>query len=413
MKSIRKRLGLTTCALLSNSAHSLEAVDNAWQIDSSLLHYTETDRVDVTKAIATVKGIISDTDSVTLKAVYDTMSGATPSGTVESKNGTINFTGASGGGVSASGEAAALAEFDDTRIALNLDWDHEANRTFNYNYSAALSVENDYRSFSLGSTLKRHFNNKTTTITAGIAGTYDQVFRVGGNDTPEQLSRVADGNFLEEGEKTTVDGIVGLTFVVNRRTVAQFNLGASLSQGYLTDPYKIVSIVDANGIEYDQYYEKRPDDRLRYTFNTNVNHQLFPSDDVLRGSYRLYVDDWGVVSHTLSASLMQRLSDTTYVEPVARIYRQSAADFYQNSFFKDPDPAVDPRTVAAALPEFLSADYRLDGMYSLTLGATYGKRFKGNTHLRLRASFVHQRYDESEFSRLNSYVLQASYAKNF
>lgn len=408
MKFIRKRLGLTTCALLSNSAHSLEAVDNAWQIDSSLLYYSEVDRVNVTKAIANVKGIISDKDSVTLKAVFDTMSGATPSGAVQQT--AITFTGVSGGGVDASGKASSLAQFDDTRTAFNLDWNHQANRELSYVYNGAVSVENDYRSFSVGTTLNKEFNNKTFKITAGIAGTYDQVFRVGGNDTPEQLSRVEDGNFLEEGEKTTVDGILGLTYIVNKRTVAQLNIGASLSQGYLTDPYKLISIVDANHIEYDQYYEKRPGSRKRYTMSSNINHQLYPSNDILHASYRLYTDDWGITSHTVSASLKKTLGNSDYFEPVVRIYRQSAADFYANAFTHDP-ASITP--ITSVLPDLLSADYRLDGMYSLTLGVTYGMRLNGNNHLRLRASLVHQSYDDSEFESLNSYVLQASYGKKF
>ena len=410
MKSIRQQLGLTTCALLSQSANALEAVDNAWEIDSTILHYSEVDRISVTKAVATVKGVISDEDSVTLKTVYDTMSGATPSGTVINKTGNISFTGASGGGVATNGKVDSLATFDDTRIALSLDWNHQASRELGYQFNGALSVENDYRSFSVGATLNREFNHKTMTLTAGLAGTYDQVFRVGNNDTPGQLTLVTDAISLEAGEKTTVDGMVGLTYVVNRRTVSQFNLGLSLSQGYLTDPYKLVSIVDANNIEYEQYTEKRPGSRLRYTFSAHVNHQEYPSDKIYHGSYRFYADDWGIRSHTLKGSINMALDSNSYIEPNLRLYHQSAADFYRNSFVFDPP---NPVLVQSVLPDYLSADYRLDRSNAITLGATYGVRGARNTHLRLRLQLVHWAYDKSEYNTMNVFVLQASYGKKF
>ncbi len=410
MKSIRQQLGLTTCALLSQSASALEAVDNAWEIDSTVLHYNENGRISVTKAVATVKGVISDNDSVTLKTVYDTMSGATPSGTVINKAGNISFTGASGGGVATSGKVDSLAKFDDTRIGLSLDWDHQASRLLSYLFNGAVSVENDYRSFSLGTTLRREFNHKTLTLTAGLAGTYDQIFRVGSGDTPGQLTRVTDAVSLGEGEKTTVDGMVGLTYVINRRTVSQFNLGVSLSQGYLTDPYKLVSIVDADNIEYDQYTEKRPGSRLRYTLSAHINHQEFPSNRIYHGSYRFYTDDWGITSHTLKGSVNIALDSETYVEPNVRLYHQSAADFYRNSFELDPP---NPVLVPTLLPEYLSADYRLDASNAITVGATYGVRSAANTHLRLRLQLIHWAYAHSEYDTLNVYVLQASYGKKF
>lgn len=410
MKSIKQQLGMTTCALLSQSASALEAVDNAWEVDSTILHYSEVDRIKVTKAVATVKGVITDYDSVTLKTVYDTMSGATPSGTVINKTGNISFTGASGGGVATSGKVDSLAQFDDTRIGLSLDWDHMASRELGYTFNGALSVENDYRSFSIGTTLRREFNHKTMTFTAGLAGTYDQIFRVGSGDTPGQLTRVTDAIFFDEGEKTTVDGMIGLTWVINRRTVSQFNLGASLSQGYLTDPYKLISIVDANNIEYDQYTEKRPGSRLRYTFSAHINHQEYPSNRIYHGSYRLYTDDWGITSHTFKGSVNIALSNNSYIEPNVRLYLQSEADFYQNSFELDPP---NPVLVPSALPEYLSADYRLDGSKSITLGTTWGHRGAGNTHLRLRLQLIHWAYDNSEYSNMNVFVLQASYGKKF
>ena len=80
MKSIRERLTLAACAALG-SVPQVHAIDNAWDIDSSYLYYSESDnRVKVNKAILQIKGDLTDDDSASSTWVLDTMSGATPSG---------------------------------------------------------------------------------------------------------------------------------------------------------------------------------------------------------------------------------------------------------------------------------------------------------------------------------------------
>ena len=80
------------------------------------------------------------------------------------------------------------------------------------------------------------------------------------------MSRVADGRFLGKGNRFTTDFIAGVTRTINRRTVAQLNFAFGLASGYMTDPYKVFSVVDApNGVEWDQYFEGRPDSRNRWS----------------------------------------------------------------------------------------------------------------------------------------------------
>ncbi len=126
MKNIRNKLSLATCGLLSQHVASAAEIDNAWVVDSSAAYYSEDARVTVKKYIEDIKGIISDTDAANIKAVLDTMSGPTPSGAVKKSN--LTYTGASGGSVSSGATTPSLAEFDDTRAALSVSWDHEFNR---------------------------------------------------------------------------------------------------------------------------------------------------------------------------------------------------------------------------------------------------------------------------------------------
>ena len=247
MKSIKNKLTLATCSLLTQQSGDALAIENAWEVDSSLLYYSEADdRVDVTKFVAGVGGDVTDRDRVSILMVLDTMSGSTPSGAVKTSGGSNTTTGASGGGGTGVSDpnAQALVKFNDTRLGNSLTWTHQHDNNWTVNYNGAVSIENDYRSFSAAITVDKETANKDYRFTVGLAGTYDEIFRVGAGSTPVPLTQIADNEFAGEGEKNTTDLILGLTHVINRRTVGQVNLSYSLSQGYLTDPYKVFSVVD-------------------------------------------------------------------------------------------------------------------------------------------------------------------------
>ena len=408
MKKIRNKLSLATCSLLSQNAMSASEIDNAWKTDSSFLYYSEEERVSVRKIIGSVEGNLSETDAVSIRAVLDTMSGPTPTGAVIKS--TPSFSGASGGGISAGSSSAALAHFDDTRAGLSVDWTHSYSRLMNVKYNGAVSIENDYRSFSAGATLDRETEDRAYKFTAGVAFTLDQVFRVGENATPAPLSLVEDGIFFGEGEKDSVDAILGVTHVINRRTIGQLNLTYGVTNGYLTDPYKVFSVVGDTGVEANQYFEARPGDRKRIILAANLNHQLFPSDNVINLSYRYYTDDWDVDSHTLSLAFNHEFKDKQFIEPELRLYTQTRAYFYHNEIVNDPTNGIPD---ASILPEYVSADYRLDDMTDVTLGFTYGFSTSTNGKLRARLAYLHQSFDHSEFDTNKAIIAQVSYSKKF
>ena len=214
MKSIKNKLTLATCSLLSQQSGNALAIENAWEVDSSLLYYSEADdRVDVTKFVAGVGGDVTDRDRVSILMVLDTMSGSTPSGAVKTSGGSNTTTGASGGGGTGVSDpnAQALVKFDDTRLGNSLTWTHAHDNNWTVNYNGAVSIENDYRSFSAAITVDKETANKDYRFTVGLAGTYDEIFRVGAGSTPVPLTQIADNEFAGEGEKNTTDLILGLT----------------------------------------------------------------------------------------------------------------------------------------------------------------------------------------------------------
>ncbi len=416
MKSIKNKLTVATCTLLSQQSGNALAIENAWEIDTSALYYSEADdRVNVVKFVAAVGGDVSDRDRVNIQMVLDTMSGSTPSGAVKSSGGGDTVSGASGGGGTGVSDpnASALAHFDDTRLGNSLTWTHTHDNNWSIDYNAAVSIENDYRSFSGAVTVNKETAKKDYLFALGLAATNDEIFRVGAGDTPVPLSQIADNEVAGVGERDTIDIIAGVTHVINRRTVGQINLAYGISNGYHTDPYKVFSVVDRESnivIDDSSYYESRPGDRKRASITFKLNHQTFPGNNIIHGSYRFYTDDWGVDSNTFDFNYRFNLANTNYIEPRIRLYQQSKADFYQNQFYVDDAGASDP---SVNFPEFISADYRLDDMTSITSGIRYGREIGNNGHIRARLEYMYQSFENSEFDTNKAIIFQIAYSKKF
>ena len=156
-----------------------------------------------------------------------------------------------------------------------------------------------------------------------------------------------------------------MTQIIDRSSLVQFNLSVSLADGYLTDPYKLVSVVDSTagpneGEPVDQIYENRPDTRQRSALYSRYKKQL-TNRDIFSISYRFMSDDWGIDSHTVDVSYRLRLHNGYFVQPGIRYSEQSAADFYRY-FLLDSD----------AIAGIVTAAYRLGELTRKTTGDMSG-----------------------------------------
>ena len=406
---------MATCTLLAGGSQQAMAIDNAWDLDSSLVYYSEADdRVTVHKAIAHLSGDISDDDIATVNLVLDTMSGSTPTGAIASNSSAISFTSASGaGGITAEGTVPDKVEFDDTRLAFSLDWEHSSSRLRRFKYGGSLSVEKDYQSYGASIAMNQDTENRDKTYTFGFAYAFDKIYRKTGG-TPEPLSSTDDNSILGDGERFVYDAIVGVSKVLNKRTVAQLNYTLGYSDGYHTDPYKVISQADIVSQsdpligefsygEIDRFYESRPTSRLRNALYTSMAHQYGERNEVIHASYRYYWDDWGIGAHTIDLTHRRPLNSRSYLEPHFRYHIQSAADFFMHHIPNDGNP----------LPEFASADYRLDDTTGITVGIEYGQTIGASSKLRVRFEYIDWQHEDAEYSETTAMVLQASYRKLF
>ena len=390
---IRNSLTVATCSLLSiDSAYAgYLDYDSLWIVDAATLLYSEQNRVDVVEPVLQIKKEIGENEFVTVKFVYDAMSGATPNGATPSST-PQTFTSPSGESkYTAAAHALPLVSFTDARAAVSADWELPLSRTLRSQYNANFSSETDYSSMGASASLLWDVNNKLTTLTAGADASLDQVKPTGG--MPAELSPItmntastknisareteAGGGGSGSGSKskTAYDLLVGVAQVLTRRTLMQLNYSVGKSSGYLTDPYKIVSVVDSNGATLNYLHERRPDTRMRNTLYWKTVYHL--PEDVVHLSYRYYWDDWDIKSSTVDLTYRLQLGTHFYLEPHYRYYTQTAANFFTHA-------------IVGNVPMYASADLRLAALQSNTVGLRFAHQWNTDTSWGLGFDYMRQ-----------------------
>ncbi len=372
-QSIRAALAAATCAVLGGSAQAAQGSDDAgWQVDTSLLYYSEDERVTVIAPTAMASTTLNEDETLTLTTIIDSVTGSSPNGAAPGEGasgGAQTITTASGSVTVAPGELP-MFELEDTRVAIGIDWDKGVAPLQRNVLSGSLSLESDYSAIGLSDSYSRELNQRQSTLTVAAGITLEAANPEGGAPasmtllsapvTTTSSSGEDEGLGLLEGErKDTIDLMLGWTQILSRRALLQLNYSHSFASGYMNDPYKIVSLIDgSSGYTLDYLYEGRPDSRDSDILYAKLVYHL--DEDVLHGSYRYFSDDWGIDSHTLTLQYRYELGGGHYLQPQLRWYQQSAADFYHHSLI-DGQP----------LPRYASADYRLAEMQSTTIGVKY------------------------------------------
>ena len=179
---------------------------------------------------------------------------------------------------------------------------------------------------------------------------------------------------------------VGYTHTLSKKTVAQANFFAIKQSGALSNPYQTIVRkfdVSLDDNPYYKYYlstEKRPDNKnaagLSFDFSSKVL-----GNTALHGFYRLYKDDWGVLSHTVSANAFIDLGKNWTLAPLVRFYKQSEASFYKNSGSED---------YTFNQTDYGSADERLGAFNSMTYSLGVEKKVNNKLKLDAFVSKQHQ-----------------------
>ena len=257
--------------------------------------------------------------SVGIDLSQETMSGASPWGTV----------------MDADGEPALVmsgATIRDSRTEMSVS----ATR-YGEDHSITLGVtqskENDYFAIAPSLSGEWAFNDDLTTVSLDLSYS---------SDTIEPTDAEVFGRVLREKRRSRSVSM-GISQVLNRTAAVYAGLSATAHAGYLSDPYKLRDV--------------RPEERLEWVLSLRYRQFLRGPDAAWHLDYRYFDDDWGIASHTLHASWYQNVGAGFQVVPNLRYYSQSAADFYRSS-----DDFGVPLDVEQ------SSDFRLSAYGAFTFG---------------------------------------------
>ncbi len=389
--SVRAALAAASAALLAPVTPA--AAQNAapeWKVDSALLLYQENGgRVRAIEPVVSARRTDGNDRSWGLKVTYDALTGASPNGAVAQPS-AQTFTSPSGNSTYTvdAGKQPLDPSFHDSRVALN--GSHE--RSFGAaKLSTGLNISNEYDFQSLGgnAALAWDLNDRNTTVSLGLAFEANRIKAVGG--APQPLSPAFTGAATRGGQsRNATELLLGVTQLMSPTWLVQVNLGLGRSSGMHEDPYKILSVVDGNTglVTGDRYvYESRPRSRTRTSLYAQSKTAF--KDDVLDVSYRYYRDDWGVNAHTVDLRYRVALGGGWHLEPLVRLYRQTAADFWRGWLVEGQDwtSASNTANVANA-----SADPRLGAFSANTVGLKLGLPLNATSELSLRVASYKQTF---------------------
>jgi hypothetical protein len=370
----RRRLIAASCALLSAATargeetsvpEKLGRLLENWQVQSAVAYYHENGRIQAIEPVVNAARETSDGGKAGLNFTFDSLSGSSPNGASPSRvpqtfasPSAKSFADARHTYTVAPGRLPVDPSYSDARAAGGANWTFNLSRLTQATVGGKFSYEDDFYSATVNASVDHSFNDKNTTVSFGINSENDFLQPIGGAPVP-----LSDYTLFEKGGHKSKRGqglLLGLTQVMTRSWLTQVNVSLDRFSGYLNDPYKLVSVIDGSGSPVSYVYENRPDSRTRRSAYLENRVAWQRSSAVV--SLRYMTDTWGVRSDTAQLRLRWWSSSRDqYLEPSARWYRQTAADFYR-PWIVNGD----------AQGPYASADSRLAAFRALTYGMKYG-----------------------------------------
>jgi hypothetical protein len=362
-----------------------------WSVDSALAYYHEDGRIQAIEPVLDVAKVFADGQTLDFNVTFDALSGASPNGALTSHT-AQTFASPSGKPqhkyTTAPGQLPVDPDYEDDRIAVGGNWTVPFTQVDQVSVGGKLSGEDDFFSATVNASIAHDFNEKNTTLSLGIDNEFDSIHPIGGAPVPGSDYELAE---KQSGGKSK-DGagiLLGVTQVMTRIWLSEFNISIDRFHGYLNDPYKFASIINSAGGTAGYEYENRPDQRTRKSAYWE-NRVGWSSQISTALSLRYMSDDWGVRSDTAQMHLRWTFSNRDrYVEPTIRWYRQAAADFYTPFIL----------TTGKPISGYESSDSRLGAFHALTYGVKFAQKLPGlgnrqESEISVRAEYYQQTFDE-------------------
>jgi hypothetical protein len=193
-----------------------------------------------------------------------------------------------------------------------------------------VSNESDYLAQQVAGHYDLELLNQQLNLSLGSSYGWDDIEPLADDDTQTGAST-----------KTTLHVNAVATQVVSSTTMVRYGVEYNVVEGLQHNPYRNVYAGGTN------VPERHPDHRERRDAFVKLN-RYFDNRSSVRLSYRLYNDDWGIVSHELSSKLSQYITQGMFVRYQYRYYTQTPARFYRDEYL-----------TTNGVDGYLSGDYRV------------------------------------------------------
>ena len=256
-----------------------------------------------------------------------------------------------------------------TEYSLGVDYLH-GNSVMAVSYTN--SDEDDYQANTASFGISMDMFGNMTTVNMGYARGWDVV---GNNNDPDFSEDVDRQNYR-----------IGLTQVITKDLLMEFNYEGITDEGFLNNPYRSVRYLDPTSpIGYSYEPEVYPNTRTSNAFAVRSLYYL-PYRASTYAEYRFFDDTWGIRAHNAEIGYIHPLSSGWLFEARYRYYTQNSADFYSDLF-----PRRDSQN-------FLARDKELSNFSSNTLGFSVSYDFVQNGWRWIDRGSVNLSYDHIWFN---------------
>ncbi len=234
------------------------------------------------------------------------------------------------------------------------------------------STEHDYSSKTIAMNISVPLAKKNTTLSLGLSGSWDKVF-------PQNKFWIKDRNTLSLN--------FGITQILSKKIVSQFDFSLINVDGYMSDGHQVVRIIEGFNLRIIEPI--LPEKRIRKALGIRTNFGITKSSTILIG-YRFYWDTWDIRSNTIDMEYKTHLNDNFNLILGYRQYYQTKAYFFKGTYLQsEPLMGVDSK---------LNSGYSNDLSLSLSFKGNKNYKFPllNNEKITLQGSFgVYHRHTDS------------------
>jgi hypothetical protein len=242
------------------------------------------------------------------------------------------------------------ASSSDIRFYPSLNWSVK-NEAKNLTVGAGVSysTEYDYKSIGINANIAKGSADNNREFAAKLQAYFD-TWKVILPVELRQNVTTEDGSIGTE-PRNSFSASLSYSQVVNQRFQLALLADGVFQSGLLATRYQRVYFTD-NSVAV----ENLPGTRVKIPLGLRA-HYFVGSRFILRGYYRFYWDNWGVLAHTVSLEMPVKIGPFVSVSPFYRFYTQSTSKYFS------------PYRTHDAGEEFYTSDYDLSAFNSQFFGA--------------------------------------------